>query len=30
MVGMNQLNSFYAGPVDRVANFDFVAPLLGT
>ncbi len=30
MVGINQLNSFYAGPLDRDANLDFITPLLGT
>ena len=30
MVGINQLNSFYAGSLDRDANLDFITPLLGT
>ncbi len=29
MVGINQLNSFHAGPLDRDANLDFTTPLLG-
>jgi hypothetical protein len=30
MVGINQLNSFYAGPLSRDANLDFTLPLLRT
>ena len=30
MVGINQLNSFYAVPLHRDANIDFVIPLLNT
>ena len=27
-VGINQLQSFYAGPLDRNANVDFVLPVM--
>ena len=30
MVGLNQLNSFYATPLNRDANLEFVPPLLNT
>ena len=28
MVGINQLKSFYAGPLNRDANLNFILPLL--
>ena len=30
MVGINQLNGFYAGPLNRDANLDFTLPQLRT